>query len=263
MSKRYSWLKLLEGFFDSKYVKAIRRLPSGDTIIVIYLNLWTKCLKDNGYYYFEDVGDSIEEEIALFLNENVNMVKLTLEALKRFNLIEFNEDKSALLPTTKELMVGSEAESTSRSRECRLRKKAALLLQCNANETNMKQECNKDETKLKQDETECNDILDINIEKEEEIDKDIEIDKYEDEEWNIDRVLNNLLKLNLLTEDDIENYPYKDKIFQHSHHLTYGLIQSIAIFVLERIPKHLPRRYKLFDISFDNKVREVLEKHDV
>ena len=39
----------------------------------------------------------------------------------------------------------------------------------------------------------------------------------------------------------------------------HKLIQSIAIFVLERIPKHLPRRYKLFDISFDNKIREVLE----
>lgn len=257
MSKRYSWLKLLEGFFDSKYVKAIRRLPSGDTIIVIYLNLWTKCLKDNGYYYFEDVGDSIEEEIALFLNENVNMVKLTLEALKRFNLIEFNEDKSALLPTTKELMVGSEAESTARSRECRLRKKAALLLQCNANETNMKQVCNINETQLKQDETECNYILDIDKDKDENIDKDIEEEI--DEESNSDKVIETLLNLNLLSQEDIENYPYKDKITQHSYHLTYGLIQSIAIFVLERIPKHLPRRYKLFDISFDNKIREVLE----
>ena len=79
------------------------------------------------------------------------------------------------------------------------------------------------------------------------------------EESNSDKVIETLLNLNLLSQEDIENYPYKDKITQHSYHLTYGLIQSIAIFVLERIPKHLPRRYKLFDISFDNKVREVLE----
>lgn len=35
--KRYFWLKLKEDFFDEKYIKALKRLPQGDSLIIVYL----------------------------------------------------------------------------------------------------------------------------------------------------------------------------------------------------------------------------------
>ena len=37
MDKRYYWLKLFDDFFDSLRMKTLRRLPRGDTYLIIYL----------------------------------------------------------------------------------------------------------------------------------------------------------------------------------------------------------------------------------
>ena len=38
-NKRYYWLKLHEHFFDRAVIKYLRKLPDGDTIVLIYLEL--------------------------------------------------------------------------------------------------------------------------------------------------------------------------------------------------------------------------------
>lgn len=43
--KRYFWLKLKDDFFDKKYIKALLKLPQGDSLTVIYLKMQLKSLK--------------------------------------------------------------------------------------------------------------------------------------------------------------------------------------------------------------------------
>lgn len=46
--KRYYWLKLKEDFFDEKYIKALRKLPQGDSQVIVYLKMQLKSLKTEG-----------------------------------------------------------------------------------------------------------------------------------------------------------------------------------------------------------------------
>jgi len=63
----------------------------------------------------------------------------------------------------------------------------------------------------------------------------------------------------LLTQEEVDSFPYERKLFQYSHTITYGLIQSMAIYVLERIPSKFASRYKQFEVAFDNKMKELMK----
>ena len=95
-SKRYYWLKLYDTFFDNKTSKFIRRLPDGDRILVAYLKLQLKLLKTEGVFSFENLCDNIAEEIALTLDEDVNIIKLLLATLEKANAIEVLNNNNIL-----------------------------------------------------------------------------------------------------------------------------------------------------------------------
>lgn len=245
--KRYSWLKLLGTFFESKTSKAIRKLPNGDTLLLIYLHLQARCLSTNGYFRYEKVEETIEEEIALFLSEDLDMVKSAIEVLKKYNLIEIDEDNNAFLPTTEDLQVGTEAESSARSRECRMRKKKEKLLQCNISATI-----------LQQAETNCN--IDKEKELEEDIEKELEIDKEEDieKDTELKLMINKILNENILSYEELKNELYIERFLWAKKYLTYGSIFEIAKNVLEKIPSDFTSRYRQFDREFTKKVAEVV-----
>ncbi len=92
MAKRYYWLKLSEDFFGETCVKALRRLPSGDSLVIVYLKMQLKSLKTEGL-----LPDSIEE-LSTVLNEDENIVRLTIEALTRFKMIERNGNGTLYIP---------------------------------------------------------------------------------------------------------------------------------------------------------------------
>ena len=84
---RFFWVRLKEDFFYDKITKAIRRLPSGDTILIIYLKMYMKSVNDSFCFYYEGVETTFEDELALYLDEDVNAVRLTIQALLRYKLI--------------------------------------------------------------------------------------------------------------------------------------------------------------------------------
>ena len=55
-SKRYYWLKLRENFFDEKYIKALRRLPDGDALCIVYLKMQLKSLQTEGIINYERIS---------------------------------------------------------------------------------------------------------------------------------------------------------------------------------------------------------------
>jgi predicted phage replisome organizer len=144
MAQRYYWLKLKEDFFDEKLVKLLRRLPDGDAVTIVYLKLLLKTLNTDGKILLDGLLPDQEEEIALWIDEDVNVVKLTIVALKKYNAIEII-DSETLYINTIELMVGSECFSAERVR--RYRENKQKLLPSNARVTLGNEEKEKREDK--------------------------------------------------------------------------------------------------------------------
>lgn len=154
--KKYFWLKLKEDFFSQKEIKKLRKIAGGDTYTIIYLKMQLKTIKTNGILEYESLEDTFYEELALDLDEDVENVKLTLAFLTNHGLIEQLSAEEYILPKVLDC-IGSETKVAERVRKHRAnkQKEKQFLLQCN-NEV-----------------TKCNTDIEIDIEKEIELDKEI------------------------------------------------------------------------------------------
>ena len=85
--KKYFWLKLKENFFDDKQIRFLRTLPDGDKIVITYLKMQLKSLKTAGTIRYDKILPTCEEELALMLDEDVNIVKFTIKALLQINVL--------------------------------------------------------------------------------------------------------------------------------------------------------------------------------
>lgn len=158
MAKRYYWLKLKEDYLDSPKIKKLRKIAGGDTYTIIYLKMQLLSIKNQGLIEYEGIEQSFAEELALKLNEDPDNVKVTLSYLASQGLIEEANGQSYLLPEALN-SIGSEDQSAERVRA--FRRKKAL-------------QCNDDVTASNALVTACNTDIDIEIDRDREIDKDIE-----------------------------------------------------------------------------------------
>lgn len=166
--KRYYWLKLEENYFDLKVQKALRKLPSGAEMLICYLKMQLRYLNKGGMIEFNGMCQNIEEEIAIDIDEDIDLVKMTVGVLSKWNVIEqCNKD---LYIAEMQQRIGSKTDSALRVEKHR--KKQEML------------HCNNDVTK-------CNSIKDIDIE----LDKDIDISSnsiYDFVQENFGRTLNSI-----------------------------------------------------------------------
>lgn len=139
MGKRYFWLRLKEDFFDEIYVKALRKLPQGDSLVVVFLKLQLRSMNTNGLLEYKRIMPNAITELALAIDEDETIVQLTVEALARFGVIEYMDNDDLYITTVKEL-VGSETADAKRMRE------------------NRKQKSNKKLTNIEQDEQCSNNV---------------------------------------------------------------------------------------------------------
>lgn len=151
--KKFYWLKLQDGFFDSKRIKKLRKLAGGDTYTIIYLKMQLVAMKKGGILEYTGLEKTFAEELALELDEEPENVAVTVNYLLRCGLLEASSESEYFVPYAV-MNTGSESSSTRRVREHRERK----ALQCNADVTPVKQICN----------------TEIEIEKETEIEKEKE-----------------------------------------------------------------------------------------
>ena len=159
MAKRYFWLKLKEDFFRQKEIKKLRKIAGGDTFTIIYLKLQLLSLQDNGKIFFEGVEDTLFEELALEIDEDVNNVELTIAYLMKHGLLEEVTHDEYILPQTV-ASIGSESDSAERMRKSRVKKR---LSQCD----NVVQiGCTEQEQDIEQEQ-------EIDIEQEQQLYKDI------------------------------------------------------------------------------------------
>ena len=133
--KKYYWLKLKEDFFRNKTIKKLRNIAGGDTYTLIYLKMQLLSLKNEGNLYFDEVEDTMADEIALEIDETPENVKVVLMYLVKNKMVEEVDGQTLSLVETKQC-IGRETAVASRVRKHReLKKSDNKLLQCNTNET--------------------------------------------------------------------------------------------------------------------------------
>lgn len=233
-TKKYYWLKLKSDFFEEKYIKALRKLPQGDSLTITYLKMQLKSLRTEGVLKYEGILPDCVSELALMLDEDENVVRLTVEALIKFGVIERWDDDSLYMCAMQEL-IGSESSSAERVRKHRMLQNNGKALQCN------------------KDVTICNTEIEIEIEK--------ELDKNIDTDLDID------LKLELEGEKEIDtstsqakaemsNCPFAEiKKLYHEICVSYPKIRAIegsrkkAVAARWRTYKSLNTFEKVFTIA--------------
>ena len=123
--KKYYWLKLYEEFFNQTSMKYIRKLPDGEKITIIYLKLLLESLKTEGFICMEGLFPTIEEELALHLDEDLLVVQFSLAALEKAKLLERGSGDWEICMTKLPEMIGSESNSAHRVRAFRERQALA------------------------------------------------------------------------------------------------------------------------------------------
>lgn len=123
MAKKFFWLKLKEDFFRDKRIKKLRKIAGGDTYTIIYLKLQLLSLKHNGTLIYEGVEDTLEEELALEIDEDEDNVKVALAFLFTNGLIEETDPNHFVMTETIQC-IGSESASAERVRKHREKQKA-------------------------------------------------------------------------------------------------------------------------------------------
>lgn len=163
--KRYYWLKLKDDFFDEKYMKALRRLPQGDSLAIVYLKMQLKSLQTEGVIRYEKILPDAVSELALAIDEDENIVRLAVEALIRFGVVERWDDETFYMVAVQQL-IGSESASAERVRRLRgSRGRKEEAPQISAPEKGEALQCNAGVTECNADGEHCNRDIDTEIEK--------------------------------------------------------------------------------------------------
>ena len=96
-NKRFYWLKLQDNFFKNARIKKLRKIAGGDTYVIIYLKLLLLTIKRDGLFVYEGIEKTIEEEIALKIDEDLDNVKITWQYLLSNEMVEQCENGDVVL----------------------------------------------------------------------------------------------------------------------------------------------------------------------
>lgn len=128
MAKKYYWLKLPSNFFVDPKIKKLRRIAGGDTYVIIFLKMMLLVINTNGILEFEGIEKTLEDELALKLDEDENNVKVVLAFLNANGELEEISDEQFLLERVPGL-IGKETDGAERKRRQRQKELNVTLSQ--------------------------------------------------------------------------------------------------------------------------------------
>ena len=103
-TKVYFWLKIDKKFFDNLFIKRLKSMPGGYTMIVIYIRLMLESLESDCILYYEGYFATLKEELALKLDVSEDDISMTIAYFTQCGLIQIDEDKNAELTQAKALV---------------------------------------------------------------------------------------------------------------------------------------------------------------
>lgn len=83
-----TWIKLKTDMFDNDKIKLIERMPEGDGILMVWLNLFLRSSKDKSFKIINISDYPIEEYVSVITGRTLNLVKTSLRVLTQHKLIE-------------------------------------------------------------------------------------------------------------------------------------------------------------------------------
>jgi predicted phage replisome organizer len=89
------WIKLSVNIFSDEKIQLIEALPEGDSILMIWIKILAlagRCNERGRLLVAEGIPYN-EEMLATVFNRNLNTVRLALDALSRFGMIELHEEE--------------------------------------------------------------------------------------------------------------------------------------------------------------------------
>ena len=88
------WIKLMTDILNNEKIDAIRSMPEGDSIFVIWVGILCLAGKtnDNGFFYISPEIPFTEDLISRRFNEPINTVRLAFSVLQRFGMIDIIND---------------------------------------------------------------------------------------------------------------------------------------------------------------------------
>lgn len=88
------WIKLTVNMFDDEKIRLIQAIPEADAIIVIWVRLLTLAGKTNsdGQIYINENMPYNEEMLSTLFNKPVNTIRLAIQTLKNFGMIDIFEN---------------------------------------------------------------------------------------------------------------------------------------------------------------------------
>lgn len=127
-NKKYYWLKLKEDFFSQPRIKQLRKIAGGDTYTIIYQKIMLLSIKNSGIIEFQNIEPTLEQELALILDEEVDNIKMVLAFMNTSNLIEKFDNNCYLIPDVIHL-IGSHTDAAERMKKMRERNNVTPMLQ--------------------------------------------------------------------------------------------------------------------------------------
>ena len=159
-TKIYFWLKVDKKFFDNLFIKRLKNMPGGYTMIVIYIRLMLESLEDDCILYYEGYFDSLVQELALKLDVSEDDINMTVAYFTKCGLIQIDDDGHATLSQAK-AMVESETNWAKYKRDQRKNSQNSPKLENVQNKKTISNSC----------------PIEIEIELDKELEKDKELDK--------------------------------------------------------------------------------------
>ena len=88
------WIKITTTMFDDEKIKLIDAMPERDTIFYIWMRLLVQAGKTNagGYIFLTEDIPYTDEMLSTIFNRPLNTVRLALDTLKNFGMIERSEN---------------------------------------------------------------------------------------------------------------------------------------------------------------------------
>lgn len=120
VNKKYYWMKLFDTFFQDPRVKKLKKLPGGDTYIIVMLKMMLQTIKTDGIYEFEGLEKSLADELELKIDEDTKAIQVILDYMSSYKMIVEIKKNQFEIPQVQN-MIGSETPEAERKRNQRKR----------------------------------------------------------------------------------------------------------------------------------------------
>ena len=137
MAKNVEWVKITTDMFDNRKIKHLRKLPDGNSIVLIWVMLLTMAGRCNagGMIFLTENIPYTPKMLADELGFELSTIQLALEALERLNMISRNEDMLFISGWEEhqniEALEKIRENNRDRKRKQRAQEKLLLEAQCN------------------------------------------------------------------------------------------------------------------------------------